>query len=251
MGKIKNLTHQIFGHLQAIQPTNQRRNSCVVWRCKCLYCGNDQVFRESRILQKKGDHNCGCHKTSIQLNNLKKASTIIDLTNQEFGDFKVLFMAPHEKYQPIKWHCKCKLCGQEKDINSQSLRLGKSKYCKCHRASRGEDAIKELLIKNNISFIQEKSFQSCKKSNAPMPFDFYVNGTYLIEYDGQQHFKSIEVFGGQTRFKATQETDKFKNNWALVNNIPLIRIPYTALQTLTLQDVCIETSKYLIKKQEF
>ena len=98
MGKIKNLTNQIFGHLQAIQPTDQRRNSCVVWRCKCLYCGNDQVFRESRILQKKGDHNCGCHKTNIQLNNLKKSSAIIDLTNQEFGDFKVLFMAPHEKY---------------------------------------------------------------------------------------------------------------------------------------------------------
>ena len=84
-----------------------------------------------------------------------------------------------------------------------------------------------------------------------MPFDFYVNESYLIEYDGQQRFKSIEVFGGQTRFKVTQETDKFKNNWALANNIPLIRIPYTALQTLTLQDICIETSKYLIKKQEF
>ena len=160
-------------------------------------------------------------------------------------------MASYEKHKPIKWHCKCKLCGREKDINSQSLRLGKSKYCKCHRASRGEDKIKDLLIKNNISFIQEKIFQSCKRSNAPMPFDFYVNDSYLIEYDGQQHFKSIEIFGGQQRFKTTQETDKFKNEWTFKNNIPLIRIPYTILQTLTIQDLLLETSNFLIKKQDF
>ena len=247
-GKINNLTNQIFGHLQAIEITDQRKYNQVVWRCKCLYCGNSQVFRTSGNLKSKGDHNCGCHKTKQQLKNLQKASAIIDLTNQDFGDFKVLFMAPHKKYQPIKWHCKCKLCGQQKDINSQAER---SKYCKCHRASRGQDAIKELLIKHNIPFVQEKSFQSCKKTKASMPFDFYVNETYLIEYDGQQHFKSIKVFGGEERFKTTQETDKFKTQWALINNIPLIRVPYTALQTLTLQDILIETSKFLIKKQDF
>lgn len=252
MGKIKNLTNQIFGHLQAIQPTDKRsKGGCVIWRCKCLYCGNDQVFRDSGVLQKKTNHNCGCYKNEAQLNVLKRASSIIDLTNQEIGDFKILYMAPHKKYEPIKWHCKCKLCGKEKDINSQNLRQGRSKYCKCHRTSRGQDKIKYLLTKNDISFIQEKVFQSCKKSKVPMPFDFYVNETYLIEYDGQQHFKSIKIFGGQERFKKTQETDDFKNKWALKNNIPLIRIPYTRLDTLTIEDLLIETSKFLIKKQDF
>lgn len=251
MGKIKDLSNQIFGHLQAIEPTNQRKYNRVIWRCKCLYCGNNYVFKDSSFLQTKGDHNCGCHKNQNSLNNLKKSHSIIDLTGKEFGDFKVLYMTPHQKYEIVKWHCKCNRCGKEKDINSQSLRLGKSKYCKCYRASRGQDAIKELLIKNNIPFIQQKVFQSCKKSNANMPFDFYVDNKYLIEYDGQQHFKSIEIFGGQNRFKTTQKTDAFKNEWALKNNIPLIRIPYTKLQTLTIQDLLLETSRFLIKKQDF
>ena len=38
-----------------------------------------------------------------------------------------------------------------------------------------------------------------------------------------------------------------KNNWCKTNNIPIIRIPYTHYDTLTLEDLVLNTSKYIIE----
>lgn len=57
--------------------------------------------------------------------------------------------------------------------------------------SAGEAKIKMLLTENNLSFKKEKIFLDCKYENNQYPrFDFYVNNSYIIEYDGEQHFKS-------------------------------------------------------------
>ena len=69
---------------------------------------------------------------------------------------------------------------------------------------------------------------------------------YLIEFDGIQHFQPIEYFGGITEFKERKQNDEIKNNYCKINNIPLIRIPYTALKTLQLEDLLLETTQYLI-----
>jgi len=37
-----------------------------------------------------------------------------------------------------------------------------------------------------------------------------------------------------------------KNQWCKENNIPLIRIPYTHLQDLCLEDLQLETSQFII-----
>ena len=246
---MKDLSNKIFGHLLVLEPTKQRKWGSVVWKCKCLYCGNEQVYRDSGNLQKNFDHNCGCYKNEKSLNNLKKQHTIINLTGQIFGDFQVLYQTKHEKNKPIKWHCKCLKCGSEKDINSQNLREGRSKYCKCHRASKGEDKIVQILSQNNLSFEREKRFQSCRGSKQSLPFDFYVNNSYLIEYDGEQHFQKIKIFGGEQRFLFTQQRDKIKNEWCLNNNIPLIRIPYTQLEILSIQDLIPSSSNFLVRRK--
>ena len=49
----------------------------------------------------------------------------------------------------------------------------------------------------------------------------------LIEYQGIQHFKPIDTFGGEERFKYQQEKDNIKRAFAKENNIKLIEIPYT------------------------
>ena len=84
-----------------------------------------------------------------------------------------------------------------------------------------------------------KRFDTCKFSNGYYAyFDFYVDNKYLIEYDGLQHF--IAKQGGwntEDNLKKTQLRDEFKNQWGKDNNIPLIRIPYTKLKTLTINDL--------------
>lgn len=84
---------------------------------------------------------------------------------------------------------------------------------------------------NNVCFKREYRFDDCKNKKR-LPFDFAIFNeegilTRLVEYDGQQHYKKNDYFGGEEGFKQTQLCDKIKNEYCLQNNIPLVRIPYT------------------------
>jgi len=96
---------------------------------------------------------------------------------------------------------------------------------KCNE-SKGEKIIREILEKNNINIITQKTFNSCLyKRN--LKFDFYLpNYNLCIEYDGIQHYKPNDFFGGNIEFEKTQKRDKIKNNYCKENNIKLIRIKY-------------------------
>ena len=87
-----------------------------------------------------------------------------------------------------------------------------------------------------------------------MRYDFIIlndneQPLYLIEYDGEQHFKSVERWGGEEKLKKQQEYDKIKNNYAINHNLPLIRIPYTHYKDLCLKDLLVETTTFLISNQ--
>ena len=45
-------------------------------------------------------------------------------------------------------------------------------------------------------------------------------------------------------FEKTKYRDSYKNQWCKENNISLIRIPYTKLKTLTIEDLILETTTY-------
>lgn len=48
------------------------------------------------------------------------------------------------------------------------------------------------------------------------------------------------------QLEAQQERDKIKNQWCKENNIPLIRIPYTRLLKLCIEDLLLETTSFLV-----
>jgi len=92
--------------------------------------------------------------------------------------------------------------------------------------SSGENIIENILIKMNINHIKQKRFSDCR-NKLPLPFDFYLPDiNTCIEYDGEQHFKEINVFGGDDRFKNQKINDNIKNIYCLEKNINLVRIPY-------------------------
>ena len=65
---------------------------------------------------------------------------------------------------------------------------------------------------------------------------------YLIEFDGEQHFKLSTSSAWNDKCATLQERDTYKNQWCKDNNIPLIRIPYTHLKQLCLEDLLPATS---------
>lgn len=99
-----------------------------------------------------------------------------------------------------------------------------------------------------IIYEVQKTFETCKYKNSDgrPRFDFYVNNSYLIEYDGKQHFMPVNRFGGDEQFIIQQQRDEYKNQWRKDNNIPLIRIPYTKLDTLCIEDLMLETTQFRV-----
>lgn len=96
---------------------------------------------------------------------------------------------------------------------------------KCNE-SKGEKSIRKWLDSNSIKYESQKSFKDCKDKQY-LPFDFYLpDYNVLIEYDGEQHYKPIEHFGGQDSFEITTAHDSIKNDYCKNNGILLLRIPY-------------------------
>lgn len=124
-------------------------------------------------------------------------------------------------------HCPRNNHGNFKQKPSQHLQGSGCPKCK---ESRGEKAIRRYLLENNISFDSQYSFIECKNI-LPLPFDFVMfnknkNCKALIEYQGRQHFESIEIWDGKIGLEKQQSRDKIKLDYCTNNNIPLLRIHY-------------------------
>jgi len=98
--------------------------------------------------------------------------------------------------------------------------------CVSNRESIGERLIKTYLDDKNISYQREKKFKSCVNIKE-LPFDFYLpDYNVCIEYDGELHYRSSSIFGGDIALKRIKINDDIKTNWCIVNNIKLLRIHY-------------------------
>ena len=98
--------------------------------------------------------------------------------------------------------------------------------CPTCSGSVGEKIIKEYLIGKGELFYTEHSFKDCKSINL-LKFDFYLpNRNMCIEFDGMQHFKPIEFFGGECGYKETIKRDIIKNEYCNRKHIDLKRIKY-------------------------
>jgi hypothetical protein len=117
----------------------------------------------------------------------------------------------------------CRKHGEFKQIANVHL-----SGCGCQKCntSLGELSIAKFLKKNKIKYEIQKKFSACA-DNVPLPFDFYLPKLNIcIEYDGEQHFKPLKIFGGLKRFKILNKHDKIKTSYCMKHKIKLIRISY-------------------------
>jgi hypothetical protein len=98
--------------------------------------------------------------------------------------------------------------------------------------SFGERLVKGVLDEENYEYKQEcyigHSLDDIHSQSIRLDFVvFYKNVLHVIEYNGAQHYRSVEKFGGQERFAVQQENDRKKKEFCERYNIPLLEIPYT------------------------
>src|ERR1035437_434148 len=122
----------------------------------------------------------------------------------------------------VHWICNN---GHEWFVSPMSRTSKSITGCKICSESKGEKAIVRYLEIGSMVYEHQKRYKTCKYKK-PLPFDFYLpSENILIEYDGRQHSKSIEYWGGDNGFEIQKMKDAIKTNFAKDNNIPLLRIP--------------------------
>ena len=94
--------------------------------------------------------------------------------------------------------------------------------CPACPQSQLEGEMRQFLAANNIQFEQEKGFRWLR-FNRKMFLDFYLpEYKVAIECHGLQHFKPIDLFGGEDFFKLTQERDREKKRLCEKHGIQII-----------------------------
>ena len=256
IGKAEDLRDKEFGYLTVLYRTHNIGKH-TAWKCKCKRDGNIVTVRmdhlkEGRVIS------CGCYnaeKGKYHIKNINyKGKNMKDITGMESGF--LIALEPTEKRisygvnsSHVVWKCLCRNPEHEFPVYCEATTTditSKNKTsCGCSK-SKGEIAIINLLIQNNIFYEKEKKFNNCKSDKGYFyRFDFYVNNQYIIEFDGMQHYSENKV-GWNESLSEIQKRDNDKTEWCKNNNIPLIRIPYWHLNNLTIEDLCLNTSKFII-----
>lgn len=126
--RLKDLTGKRFGKLVVLGPTEMRKQTHVVWECKCD-CGNT-VFVSGKQLTVGSTESCGClQKESV------KEKWFKDLTGLRFGRLVAMRPTEERKNGFVMWECQCD-CGNTVFVRSGSLISGNDQSCGCLRKKR-------------------------------------------------------------------------------------------------------------------
>lgn len=127
------------------------------------------------------------------------------------------------------WNCLCPICGNEFVALPAKVFSRHTSSCGCKRISSGESVIESVLRDLGVVYQKEMRFADCRDKYS-LPFDFAVykenEVALLIEYDGEQHFRSVEFFGGEEAFLVRERHDEIKNAYCKSKSIPLLRCNY-------------------------
>lgn len=182
--------------------------------------------------RKKGCPHCG--KSSMQQKNKKSREEFIEKASKIHNNF---FSYENVIYEDCRIPVEI-ICPKHGSFFTTPRHHieGVSGCPKCIE-SIGEKTIRQFLNEQQIEFIRQKTFDKCKYKRL-LPFDFYLPKYHMvIEYQGEQHYKPVEHWGGEKSLKETQHRDSIKKDFCVKNNVGYLAIPYTEDPIQKLQEV--------------
>jgi hypothetical protein len=234
----KPMIGKTFGRLKVVS-LDHNENGHNYYKCLCL-CGNTTIV-DGNWLRSGNTKSCGCLAK-------ERRKEFDDLSGQRFGKLVVMGRAPYKgKGHGTRFLCKCD-CGGTAIVPRHSLLTHETMSCGCLN-SKGEYKVAQILTENNINFEKQKIYKDLRTTKFGAPkFDFYIpEENYLIEYDGEQHFRHTNLgWNDEEHFKKVKERDELKNEYCKEKGIPLIRIPYMQYENLSIEDLKLETTKFRV-----
>lgn len=182
----------------------------------CLKCGYENEAVASDLLRR-----AGCPKCAGK----------VRFTQEEF---EKVIKTRNKSIQILS-----KYNGARKDITYRCLVCGYEGVCKAYHlleghgcakccSPRGEKQIASFLDIYNIKYETQKKYTDLSGVNGgQLSYDFYLpDYNLLIEYQGEQHNKVVDYFGGEEGFKIRKEHDRRKKEYTKNHNIQLLEIWY-------------------------
>lgn len=218
------ITGQTFGSLTALYPTDKRDSEGgVYWKCQCN-CGG---IYDVTVHDLKSGHVRYCPQCAHR----RKAMSHI---GERYGKLIILDIIPDKEKRTKNggYYCIAQCdCGETITIPlTMILRKNGQQSCGQCSVSKGENKIKELLQTHGVVFTQQETFNGklkMKASARSCAVDFYLpNQKIVIEYNGQQHYRPVNYFGGVENFNKQKTRDRWKASYCKEHHLKLIVIPY-------------------------
>lgn len=228
----------------SILPMGKYEGNKIPIKVKCRICGNIWMSRPNDLLTRHG----GCIKCANAERGYRKSgyckiyrrvrSKRDDESFQHYdrSAYVYCFKKKHPNVRMLTLFngtdnlikIKCLTCGHVYVANAWNLLFGPA-CVRCESikgfASKGEKLIADLLDQAGI-YYQYPFIPSDLIDKSPLHFDFRVNGRYLIEFQGEQHYRPISIYGGSSSFVVQQKHDMMKKEWAKNHHFVLIEIRF-------------------------
>ncbi len=217
----KDLTGEKFSRLTVLEMMWEERPT----KCRCMCeCGNE-VIVAGADLSSGHTQSCGClQRERTSEANEKDWSGYINSRGIRF-----IRQSKMNKAGQWLWICECPICHKEFEALPAKLNNARQASCGCGIKSSGEIFVESILNSLKVSYDKQYAFDDCfYKGKLRFDFAIHVNEQkpILIEYDGQQHYKPIDYFGGDIGYKETVIRDRLKDNYCKEKDITLLRLPY-------------------------
>ena len=128
---------------------------------------------------------------------------------------------------------KCNTCGESFEQKPNNFLRGFG--CPNCNSSYGESTVKVFLWKYKINFTQQYAInnENVLCTNKKIYVDFYLpDQNTFIEFNGEQHYKPIEFWGGENAFEKQQIRDNALRQYCKEHKIKLIEIPYSQMSNI-------------------
>lgn len=182
-----------------------------------IICPKHDEFEQmpSDHLKGLGCAKCGCVKKLTTNEFIERAKEKHSKYDYSLVEYKNM----HKKVKII-----CKNHGVFEQTPHNHLKFAGCPKC---NKSKGEKIISWFLDKNKIHYEEQKKFDGCK-NKSQLPFDFYLpNINLCIEFQGIQHYESVEHMEGDIGLLKRQKNDKIKREFCNKGGIKLIEVKYS------------------------
>jgi hypothetical protein len=119
---------------------------------------------------------------------------------------------------------------------SPPMFLCRSDWCDTCCQSKGELALSRILDKLGYKGSIQYTIPGTRYR-----FDWVSEDkSKVVEFDGKPHFEPVDFWQGEAGLQLYHNTDTFKTQWSIDNNIRILRIDYRYLDTPHMEDIIVE-----------